>query len=163
MANDPTHPERQSNRAGGSTHYSEGLFVGYRWFDQQQCAPLFPFGFGLSYTRFAYSELSARRAADGAVVRFKLSNRGIVAGDEIPQVYLGAPRNRPTGVQFAARALVGFDRLRLAAGESRVIEVHIPARQLQYWSKAQHRWIDAPHRTVYVGASSRDLRLRARL
>ena len=163
VANDPTHPERQSNRAGGSTHYSEGLFVGYRWFDQQQRAPLFPFGFGLSYTRFAYSELSARRTADGALVRFKLSNSGTVAGDEVPQAYLGAPRNRPTGVQFAERALVGFDRVRLGAGASRVMEVHIPRRQLQYWSTAQHRWIDAPRRTVYVGASSRDLRLRASL
>ncbi|HEX4649159.1 MAG TPA: glycoside hydrolase family 3 C-terminal domain-containing protein [Steroidobacteraceae bacterium] len=163
VANDPAHPERRSNRAGGLTRYSEGLFVGYRWFDQQQRAPLFPFGFGLSYSRFDYSDLSARRTADGARVRFKLTNRGSVASDEVPQVYVSAPRSRPAGVQFAERALAGFERVRLGAGESRVMEVHVPARQLQYWSTTEHRWIDAPDRTVYVGASSRDLRLRASL
>ena len=163
VANDPAHPERRSNRGGGLTRYSEGLFVGYRWFDQQQRAPLFPFGFGLGYSRYDYSGLSARRTADGAVVRFRLTNRGSVASDEVPQVYLGAPRQRPAGVQFAERALAGFDRVRLAAGESRVLEVSIPRRELQYWSTAEHRWIDAPDRTVYVGASSRDLRLRASL
>jgi beta-glucosidase len=66
-------------------------------------------------------------------------------------------------VQFAERALAGFERVRLGAGESRVMEVHVPTRQLQYWSTTEHRWIDAPDRTVYVGASSRDLRLHASL
>lgn len=163
VANDPAHPERQSKRPGGSLKYSEGLFVGYRWFDQQHRAPLFPFGFGLSYTRFAYSGLTARRTPDDAVVRFKLTNRGRVAGDEVPQVYLGAPRDAAPGVEFAARALAGFDRVHLAAGASRVMEVHIPLRQLEYWSTGEHRWIDAPDRVVYVGGSSRDLRLRATL
>lgn len=163
VANDPAHPERQSNRVGGSTKYSEGLFVGYRWFDREQRAPLFPFGFGLSYSRFDYTDLITRRTADGALVRFRLTNHGSVAGDEVPQVYVSAPRSRPAGVQFAERALAGFDRVHLAAGESRVVEVHIAPRQLEYWSTAQHRWTDAPDRIVYVGGSSRDLRLRASL
>jgi beta-glucosidase len=142
--------------------YSEGIFVGYRWFDQQKLEPLFPFGFGLSYTRFDYSNLRVARATDGGLdVRFVLRNTGLRAGDEVPQVYLDAPQDPPAdGAQFAVRALAAFDREAVAAGQAREITLHVPLRSLEYWSTAQSRWVLAVGpRRVRLGASSRDLRL----
>ncbi len=161
VSHDPKHPERSSKGVGGITKFSEGIFVGYRWFDHKNIQPLFPFGYGLSYTQFRYSGLQTEPAEDGGlIVRFAVQNLGKVYGDDVPQVYLGVPGNSPAGVQFAVRALAGFDRIGLQPGQSRVVEIHVPLRQLQYWSEADNSWRTASgRRTVYVGASSRDLLL----
>lgn len=164
VANDPAHPERMSppHEGKGKTVYSEGIFMGYRWYDEQKLQPLFPFGYGLSYSRFAYSHLHVARAADGGLdVRFRLRNDGPVAGDEVPQVYLGPPQQLPgDGAQFAVRALAAFDRISLAAGESRQITLHVPPRSLEYWPPHGSAWkLATGPRAVQVGASSRDLRL----
>ena len=157
----PGHPERTAEGVNGKTTFSEGLLVGYRWFDRQKIAPQFPFGYGLSYTRFSYSGLTAKRTADGGIdVRVTVANSGAIAGDEVPQVYLGKPVKLPAGVQFADNALAAFDRIHLDPGQSRQVSLHIPRRQLQYWSTAKSAWvIAAGPRTVWVGASSRDRRL----
>ena len=162
-ATDPAHPERSSGGANGATTFSEGIHVGYRWFDREKIAPVFPFGFGLSYTTFSYSELKTVAASDGGLdVSFQLKNTGSVAGDEVPQVYLGAPNPRPGGADFAVRALAAFERVHLDAGQSQSITVHIPMRRLQYWSKAEGKWVKATgRRDVLVGSSSRDLPLAA--
>ncbi|MGH9771426.1 MAG: glycoside hydrolase family 3 protein [Candidatus Acidiferrales bacterium] len=160
VSHDPAHPERNSN-APHQTTFSEGILIGYRWFDKQDIQPLFPFGYGLSYTKFKYSDLQATPASDGGLtVRFSIENVGKVFGDEVPQVYLGAPSNPPAGAQFAVHALAGFDRIGIKPGESKQVTVHVPLRQLQYWSDATKSWqTTTGSRTVYVGASSRDLRL----
>jgi len=165
VSHDPAHPERSSDGVQGITTFSEGIFIGYRWFDKMDIQPLFPFGYGLSYTDFRYSGLQAAPASDGGLtVRFSIENVGKVSGDEVPQVYLGVPQNPPNGAQFAVRALVGFDRIGLAPGESRQVAIHVPLRQLQYWSDASRSWQTAVgSRVVYVGASSRDLRLQERI
>jgi beta-glucosidase len=162
-ANDPKHPERSSKGVQGKTTYAEGVNVGYRWFDKNDIEPLFPFGYGLSYTKFEYSDLKAARAADGGLdVSFRLRNAGGAASDEVPQVYLAAPSQAPQGAQFAPRALAAFDRVNLAAGETKDVMLHVPLRGLQYWSTAQDKWALATgSRMVHVGASSRDLRLQA--
>jgi beta-glucosidase len=161
-ANDPQYPERSTPDAQGVTHYSEGVLVGYRWFDAQQIAPLFPFGYGLSYARFDYSDLQTQRSADGGLdVSFTVRNSSAVAGDEVPQIYLGAPEQAVSNAQFAARSLLAFDRQTLQAGEQKRIVLHVPLRDLQYWSTDQNAWRLAPgKRILYVGASSRDLRLQ---
>jgi beta-glucosidase len=83
-----------------------------------------------------------------------------MASDEVPQVYLGPPAEIPDGVQFPVRSLVAFDRIHLAAGESRTLSLHVPLRQLQYWSTKEGKWVTpSGQRTVSVGSSSRDLRL----
>jgi beta-glucosidase len=163
LANDPAHPERSSKGVDGKTTYAEGVDVGYRWFDKNNIEPLFPFGYGLSYTKFEYSDLKVVRASDGGLdVTFNLHNAGPVASDEVPQVYLAAPANRPAGAQFAPRALVAFDRVNVAAGETTKVRMHVPLRGLQYWSTAADKWALATGpRTVHIGASSRDLRLEA--
>ncbi len=159
-ATDPAHPERSSKGVDGKTTYSEGVDVGYRWFDQQKIEPLFPFGFGLSYSSFQYSDLKAVRAPDGGLdVSFHLRNGGAVKGDEVPQVYLDAPQPRPNGVQFAPRTLAAFERVTLAPGQTREVAMHVAPRSLEYWSTAESRWVRAGERHVHVGASSRDLKL----
>jgi beta-glucosidase len=160
-ADDPRHPERSSAGLDHKTTFSEGLDVGYRGFDRQGVQPLFPFGHGLSYSRFVYSDLTAKRASDGGIdLTLRIRNAGPMDGDEAPQVYLGAPANPPAGIAFPVRKLIAFDRVALKAGETKTIRLHAPARQLQSWSVARHAWITATgSRTVSVGASSRDLRL----
>lgn len=162
-ATDPAYPERSAKGVDGKTTYSEGIFEGYRWFDKQGIAPLFPFGYGLSYTTFQYSGITTAETPDGGVdVSFRVKNTGHVAGDDVPQVYLGAPENPPAGAQFAVRALCAFDRISLQPAASKSIVLHIPRRSLQYWSTAESKWTTATgERSVYVGSSSRDLSLKA--
>jgi beta-glucosidase len=165
VAHDPAHPERSSAGIEGRTVYSEGLMVGYRWFDQQHIEPLFPFGYGLSYSSFDYESLRVRPAADGGLdVDFSVRNRTDRRSDEVPQVYLSAPAMPPSGAQFAVRSLVAFTRLSLAGRQARRIRLHVAARQLQYWDTAAHRWSEASGaRSLEVGASSRDIRLRLQI
>lgn len=164
-ANDPAHPERSAKGVNGVTTFSEGVNVGYRWFDKQKTAPLFPFGFGLSYTKFTFSELEVATATDGGLdVSFQLKNDGGVAGDEVPQVYLGAPEKRPKGVDFPVHALAAFERIHLNAGQSQAVSMHVPARQLECWSSAENKWIKPTGaREVLVGGSSRELPLSGKV
>jgi beta-glucosidase len=159
LEDSPTNPPERYPGVNGRGAYSEGIFVGYRWYDKQQLEPLFPFGHGLSYTTFAYSGLNVRPAADGYDVRFTIRNTGTREGVEVPQVYVGPPPNPPA--PMAVKQLVGFERVSLAPGQSRQITVHVDARGLSYWSSANHRWTLAPgRRTFMVGASSRNITLK---
>jgi len=160
-ATDPKHPERSTKGVDGKTTYSEGVNVGYRWFDKENIAPLFAFGHGLSYTTFDYSELKVEKAKDGGLeVKVRIKNTGSADSDEVPQVYLSAPSEIPSGVQFPVRALVAFDRIHLTAGEGKTVTLRVEPRQLQYWSTANSKWETATgKRTLSVGASSRDLRV----
>ncbi len=160
-ATDPKFPERSAKGVDGKTTYTEGVNIGYRWFDKQNVEPLYPFGFGLSYTTFAYSGLKVKKASDGGLdVNVTVKNTGSADSDEVPQVYLSAPAEIPSGIQFPVRALVAFDRVHIPAGKSQAVTLHVAPRQLQYWSTAQQKWITATgKRTVSVGSSSRDLPL----
>jgi beta-glucosidase len=160
-ANDPAFPERSYKGVDGKTTFSEGVLVGYRWLDHQKIEPLFPFGFGLSYTKFNYSGMKTDIATDGGLdVAVTIKNSGSVAGDEVAQVYLDKPKNAPEGVPFADDVLVGFERVHLGPGESKLVVIHVPHRQLEYWSSAQHKWMTpAGTRTIWVGGSSRDREL----
>ena len=164
-ATDPRFPERSAEGVEHKTTYSEGVNVGYRWFDHQKIEPLYPFGHGLSYTTFAYSALKIGNAADGGLdVSLQIKNTGKAAGDEVPQAYLGAPSGPPAGVQFPVRRLAAFDRIHLTAGETKTVVLHVAQRELQYWSVAEGTWVTAHgKRTISVGASSRDFRLEQRI
>ncbi|MGN6127274.1 MAG: glycoside hydrolase family 3 C-terminal domain-containing protein [Humibacter sp.] len=144
--------------------YSEGLQVGYRWYDAQNIAPLFEFGYGLSYTKFAYSDLSVQtKVTDGkpvSTVSFTVKNAGSVAGAEVPQVYL----TLPTAAKEPGKRLVGFDRVQLGAGESKRVSVVVDSsdanQPFSIWDADAHTWsvLDGDY-TVSVGSSSRDLPL----
>jgi beta-glucosidase len=140
--------------------FSEGIAVGYRWYDQQKIQPLFPFGHGLSYTRFEYSRLAVKRSGDGIDVTFTVRNAGSRKGAEVTQVYLGPPANSP--VAMAPQSLVGFQRIELGPGVSGRVTIHIGARELSWWSTEKHDWVIASgERPIQVGSSSRDIRLQA--
>jgi beta-glucosidase len=163
-ATNPKYPERSSKGVDGKTTFSEGINVGYRWFDKEKIEPAFPFGFGLSYTTFEYSNLKVEAVADGEYeANFTIKNTGSVAGDEVPQVYLGRPEQKQAG-DFAEHALVAFDRVHLEPGESKAVSIIIPARRLQFWNTAAGKWTTAHgSREVLVGRSSRDFPLEAKV
>lgn len=145
---------------------SEGIFTGYRWYDKTGIKPLFPFGHGLSYTRFVYSDLTV----DGMTATFSITNAGSVAGDEIAQLYLGEAAV-PAHVQMAKKQLAGYVRVRdIQPGQTRRVSIPVEERMLCYWDPRQPlcrqrdrtlgKWVrPAGKRKIYIGASSRDIRL----
>jgi beta-glucosidase len=139
-------------------YYSEGIFVGYRWYDQNNITPLFPFGYGLSYTTFGYSHLNTKPNGKTPRVQLTVTNTGSRTGTEVAQVYVGRlPTNAPTPVQ----QLAGQARLTLRPGQSKRVTVTLDPRSLAYWDTGTQRWV-TPGGTVpvLVGSSSRDIRLR---
>lgn len=156
-ADTPVHDPSRYPGANGREDYAEGLLVGYRWYDEKKIAPLFPFGHGLSYTTFGYSGLGIRPRGNGYYVTFTVQNTGQRAGSEVAQVYVGAPQH--SSVPMPPQALAGFARVALAPGERRALTVTIDDRSLSYWSEATHSWVRVTDRPVYVGSSSRDIRL----
>ncbi|MCX5058711.1 glycoside hydrolase family 3 C-terminal domain-containing protein [Streptomyces sp. NBC_00452] len=143
----------------GTEEYSEGIHAGYRWYDAEGVRPLFPFGHGLSYTSFSYEDVRARWTRRGLAVSFGVRNTGRREGVAVPQVYVGpSPRLR---LDQPVRVLGGYRRLTLRAGERRRVEVDVAARTLSSWDPRRHHWVlGTGRRPVWVGASSRDLRLR---
>ncbi|WP_121149683.1 glycoside hydrolase family 3 C-terminal domain-containing protein [Microbacterium sp. AG1240] len=141
----------------GHVRYSEGLFVGYRWYDARDVEVAFPFGHGLSYTSFSYSDASATVTASGDVeVQVTVTNTGLRAGREVVQVYSGLPR---TEVQRAPRELRGFASVELAAGASTRVEMTVRRADLTYWDRRVDQWIlESGTYRFDIGASSRDIR-----
>ncbi len=137
----------------GKVHYSEGLLVGYRWYDARHIKPMFPFGFGLSYTRFRFTDLHlSRHRIDGVSpieVSARVSNVGAVAGTDVAQLYLGLP----AGSGEPPRKLVDFRRVTLAPRQSKVVHFIITPREQWWWD---HEGWDETAGTyrVYVGDSS---------
>jgi beta-glucosidase len=147
------HLERLNGGPNGTTDETEGIYNGYRFFDKEGITPQFAFGFGLSYTTFAFSGLHVARDAQGGLdVSLTVKNTGSVAGAAVPQLYLGAPSNAPKGIQFAVRQLVGFDRVSLAPGQSQTVQMTVGLRELQYWDTNDQRWrVAGGERTIYAG------------
>ncbi len=144
---------------GTTVNYTEGLYVGYRHFDKAKVAPLFPFGFGLSYTTFGYSRLAVPASVGRgktATVRVTVRNTGTRAGDEVAQLYL---RPLAPSVDRPVRELKGFERISLLPGQSAVVSFPLDARAFSYWDVKTHDWReDVGAYAVEVGSSSRDLR-----
>ena len=163
LADAPTADPARFPGIDGKVHYSEGLLVGYRWYDARHIKPMFPFGFGLSYTRFHYSALHLSRThVDGVTpirVSARVTNVGHVAGTDVAQLYLGMPA--ATGEP--PRILVGFQRVTLAPGQSKVVHFLIAPREQWWWGRGGWTETAGIYR-VYVGDSSAlaDLPLTAR-
>jgi len=150
----------------GDSHvvrYGEGIYIGYRGYDRSRQDVAFPFGFGLSYTTFALSDLTVTPtgdAADGtlsAAVEVTLTNTGSVEGAEVVQVYVGDPE---ASVARPARELKGFAKAYLRPGETQRVSVVLDQRAFSFWSVLRHGWVvERGNFTVHVGRSSRDLPL----
>ncbi|MEU6745427.1 glycoside hydrolase family 3 C-terminal domain-containing protein [Spirillospora sp. NPDC046719] len=143
----------------GTETYSEGIDVGYRWYDQHRQKTLFPFGHGLSYTTFTYSRLKVHGNGHGLTATFTLTNTGHRAGDEVPQLYLG-PSPDAHRAQQAVRSLGGYTKVHLSPGQSRRITITTDQRQLQYWDTTRHTWTTGTGtRDIWIGPSSQNLPL----
>lgn len=162
LQDDPAYNNYDEAPGTHNIDYKEGIFIGYRYFDQSSVKPLFPFGFGLSYTTFAFSGLHVTPATgpDGPVtVSFNVKNTGPVSGAEVAQVYVGDPS---ATVKMPVKQLKGFDRVELQPGESKNVTVTLHRRALAYWSVKTHGWkVDPGKFVVYVGDSSEHVPLRA--
>jgi beta-glucosidase len=143
--------------------YSEGVMMGYRWYDQQHITPAYPFGFGLSYTHFRFSELAvgpATGAEPPRSVSVTVRNAGGRTGWAVPELYVSLP-SLP-GVPEPPRQLKGSARVRLAPGQSQRVTIPLDAKAFSYWSEAANAWRIAPGcDTIAVGSSSRQLPLTA--
>lgn len=149
-----------SGLLGLDTHYDEGVFVGYRWYDEKNLTPAYPFGFGLSYTSFALSELAVNPSG---VVSAVVTNTGDRTGFAVPQLYLGLP-DQSASVQQPPAALKGFTKVELEPGESRAVSFSLDERALSYWDTATSAWkVTKGCAAVKVGFSSRDLPLQGQL
>ncbi len=137
-----------------TVRFEEELAVGYRYYDQHDQKPLFPFGYGLSYARFAIEGATARALPrGGAQVRARVRNTGASGGTELVQVYVGFPGSAGE----PPRQLKGMAKVALGAGESREIVIPLNARAFQVWDPRANRWVTpAGQFTVAVGRSSRE-------
>ena len=134
--------------------YSEGAAVGYKWYDRQGLEPLFPFGYGLSYTRFAYDGLRARAEGAAVTIAFNVRNVGGRAGKDTPQVYVG-PR---AGGWEAPRRLAGWRKVSLKPGRAQHVTLTVDPRLLATYDSAAQVWRIAPgDYEISLGASSRSL------
>ncbi|MGW6532403.1 beta-glucosidase [Streptomyces venezuelae] len=139
--------------AGGVEEYSEGVLVGYRWYDAEGVRPLFPFGHGLSYTTFDYRDLSVRRVGRGLDVTFTVRNTGRRDGVTVAQVYVGPSPD--LAMEQAERVLGGFERVALRAGQRRRVTVHVDRRTLSAWDTERHGWVlGTGRRAIQVGVSA---------
>ncbi|MEI6279535.1 MAG: glycoside hydrolase family 3 C-terminal domain-containing protein [Verrucomicrobiae bacterium] len=142
-----------------SVNYAEGVFVGYRWFDEKKIEPLFPFGHGLSYTTFSISqpELSAKSITRQEIlnVTAKVTNTGKRAGAEVVQLYIAAPCS---SVPRPPKELKGFQKVFLQPGETKTVSFDVSARDLSFWDVASHNWKAVPGTfDVLLGNSSRNI------
>jgi beta-glucosidase len=140
--------------------YKEGVFLGYRWFDAKGAGPLFPFGYGLSYTTFEMSDPTVSKEANGDIgVTAAIHNTGRRAGADVIQVYIEPPKaDAPRPI----RELKAFSKVALQPGETRTVTMRIARNDLAYWSAETKGWVVTPGTyTARVGDCSRDLPLKA--
>jgi beta-glucosidase len=147
-------PQQTISATDTTVTYSEGLLMGYRWYDGKQIAPLFPFGYGLSYTSYSYSGLDTHADASGNVtVTFTVKNTGSRVGSEIAEVYAALP----SGLGEPPKRLVGWEKVALQPGQSQQVSVSIAPKLLSTWDATRHAWkLNNGAYQLIAGASSRD-------
>jgi beta-glucosidase len=163
-AHESYYPAEGTNRVV----YKEGVFVGYRGYEKNNTKPLFPFGHGLSYTTFRYSNLSVRPATSGATsdlrglplyeVSFDVKNTGPREGSDVAQVYVGDTHSKAAR---PAKELKGFSKVNLRPGESRRVTIPLDSRSFSYYDAEAKRWrADPGDFDILVGRSSEQIELR---
>lgn len=137
--------------------YSEGLDVGYRWYDRQNLTPAFPFGYGLSYTDFRYGAVTAKPVGNDVVVQITVTNTGQRPGTAVPQLYVSIPDPAP-GTTEPLRQLRGYSKVTLAPGRTTTVTFRLHPRDLAWWSTDAQAWRVTPGCFgLSAGASSRQL------
>ena len=142
-----------------SVNYTEGILVGYRWFDTNNIEPLYPFGYGLSYTEFGFSDLKTDKETyseeDVIEVSFMLKNTGSMDGKEVAQLYVSDPESY---VEKPAQELKGFQKVFLKSGSSKEVTILLPVKELAYYNEVRKEWLVEPGTyKIKIGKSSREL------
>jgi len=143
-----------------AVNYAEGILIGYRWFDTKNVAPLYPFGYGLSYTTFALDNAKANKDSyalnDVIEVSVEVKNTGKIDGKEVVQLYTSKSDSKVTR---AAKELKGFKKVSVKAGSSEKVTIKVPVKELAYYDVASKKWTVEPGKyTLRVGTSSRDIK-----
>ena len=139
------------------SEYTEGFYVGYRWFDTKDIKPMYAFGHGLSYVNFEYANLKAKAGKDAVKVSFKLTNTGEMPADEVVQLYV---HREDSSVEWPAKELKAFKRVSLKAGETKTVTLEIPVKDLRYWNTDANAWeLEHGKLQLLLGAASDDIRL----
>jgi beta-glucosidase len=154
-------PAHATNSFPGAetVEYKEEFLVGYRWFDTQNIAPLYPFGYGLSYTNFEFSDLKTNKAEysenDTIEVSFSIKNTGNFDGKEVAQLYVTKPTS---AVKRAAQELKGFQKVLVKSGTSENVTIQIPAKELAYFDVTKNDWVvEKGTYLLKIGNSSRNI------
>ena len=152
-------------RPAPDAYYSEGPLVGYRWYDTKQVPVMFAFGHGLSYVDFDYADIATDKAKYGKKdvikVTFKLTNKGGMEADEVPQLYV---RRIGATVEWPYKELKAFDRITLGAGETKTVTLEIPVSSLRYWNEEINDWaLEDSDIELLLGGASDDIRLRTQV
>ncbi len=157
--------EYDHNVYSPETHYSEGLLVGYRWFDTKNVPVLYPFGHGLSYVNFDYANIKSDKSeyAAGDVIKISVdvTNKGSMEADEVVQLYVRRPDAK---VEWPHKELKAFQRTTLAAGKTEKVTLEVPVSELRYWDEASNGWeLESGTVEVLVGTSSAKLPLMTKI
>ncbi|MDD4921364.1 MAG: glycoside hydrolase family 3 C-terminal domain-containing protein [Bacteroidales bacterium] len=141
-------------------NYKEGVFVGYRWYESKKIQPLFPFGFGLSYTTFELSDIQADKtsmnANDKITIKVKVKNTGKLSGAETVQLYIS---DNVSSLPRPVKELKGFQKVLLNAGKDQIISFTINKEDLSFYDSSKHKWVAEPGDFVaHIGTSSADIR-----
>lgn len=164
LADSPAHALKAYPGENGVVRYSEGLLVGYRWFDTKQIEPLFPFGFGLSYTTFAYSNMNiipgSNPSAPIVTVSCDITNTGHRQGQEVVQLYIH--QGHPS-LARPEKELKGFAKISLRPGETDKISIPLTREAFSFYDPARKAWVaEKDDFTIMLGSSSREIRLSDR-
>ena len=145
-----------ANLPAPESHYTEGIFVGYRWFETKNVPVMYAFGHGLSYVDFEYGPLACRQKKDKFMVTFNLKNTGDMEADEVVQLYV---RRKDSKVERPLKELEAFDRIALKAGETKKVTLEFPASELAHWDTDTNDWVLEPGKIeILVGSASDDIR-----
>ena len=159
----PTFGNYDETRKERKVYYKEGIFVGYRGYDQKQTEALFPFGYGLSYTSFEYSNLQIEKVSkeNNVELSFNIINTGEYEGAEVAQIYVHdnvSKEIRPL------KELKGFKKVFLRPGETKKVSITLDKEAFRYFSEKKSNWIFEPGDfEIWVGASSKDIKLKTKL
>ncbi len=146
----------------GQANYGEGIYIGYRYYDKKKIEPSFPFGYGLSFTTFSYSDIKANttsaKDSEGVTISVKVKNTGKMAGKEVVQLYV---HEQESEVSRPENELKHFEKVTLAAGEEKTVTFKLSSRDFSYYNSKTHEWsVKSGKFDILVGGSSRDLPLK---
>ena len=157
----PAYGNYDETRKEKKIYYNEGIFTGYRGYDHKGIAPLFPFGFGLSYTQFKYDDLHTditNPKKQEVKVSFRITNTGKRQGAEVAQLYI---RDVKSAEERPVKELKGFEKINLAPGESRTVEILLDGDAFRYFNSKKNTWVfEKGEFEILIGSSSRDIHLR---